>query len=57
MCSSPVYETVPCPVTCFPYVWGMYERYVCTQTSALPSRCRGNVVQAIVSSVRAPWAC
>ena len=27
MSSSSGYKTAPCPVTCFPYVWGMHERY------------------------------
>ena len=27
MSSTLAYETAPCPVTCFPYVWGMHERY------------------------------
>ncbi len=25
--SSSAHELAPCPVTCFPYVWGMQERY------------------------------
>ena len=27
MSSTSAYETASCPVTCFPYVWGMHERY------------------------------
>ena len=39
--SDPAYALPPCPVTCFPYVWGMNERWAQDTASALSPAVKG----------------
>ena len=39
--SDPAYALPPCPVTCFPYVWGMNERWAQDTASALGPAVKG----------------